>query len=313
MFAGVVASFLVDSRRDLQPDPQVALLANIHSALLNEPSLGPELFVLRTSTLWINGLWFVSLLVTLFSATTAVVAKGWISNFRSVSERRKNSTTAFERWLLDTMADRWYLEYFVAFVPLALQVALLLFSLGFALQVLNDNKTLGWTVLVMVLFGVFCYIIMTIINIWAPQCPLQTPLSTLLLDLKDSLWPESQNGKSQRQIVHLGEGSRMKMVSSHTEKDMARIIQENLLQSSNTKHVDEALAELGRTPLSNSLYDYLIRAKAPRILLNRLQNRVALRMYDDQALLASHLQTLLSFIRYFNLKPSSTALKKIFS
>ncbi|KAK7459677.1 hypothetical protein VKT23_009658 [Stygiomarasmius scandens] len=103
LFAGVVASFVIDKRQDLQSDSQQVLLGNIRDVLSQEAA---EPFTPSTVSLWINGFWYSSLLITLFSAMMGVLAKAWLVNFIPVT-RGQDSQHAYERWICDKRAEPW--------------------------------------------------------------------------------------------------------------------------------------------------------------------------------------------------------------
>ncbi|KAJ7724594.1 armadillo-type protein [Mycena olivaceomarginata] len=138
LFAGVVSSFVIDSRAGLQPTPSVSLPSN--SSNTNSP--GTKVPV---STLAINFLWFTSLTFTLISALAAVLAQTWIVKFSLVPTQGFKG--AMERWIHDDKAEQWHLHTAIAWITVLIQLALFLFLAGFAVQAVADHKSLGWTIL----------------------------------------------------------------------------------------------------------------------------------------------------------------------
>ncbi|KAJ7861683.1 hypothetical protein B0H14DRAFT_525481 [Mycena olivaceomarginata] len=156
LFAGVVSSFVIDSRAGLQPDP---------------PARVP------VTTVTINFLWYSSLTFTLISALAAVLAQTWIVKFSLVPT--KGFTGAKERWIHDDKAERWNLHGAVAYITVLIQLALFLFLAGLAVQAVVDRKSLGWTILSLVGATGMLYIGITVLPWFSPTTPFRTPFSDL--------------------------------------------------------------------------------------------------------------------------------------
>jgi hypothetical protein len=180
LFAGVVAAFLLESRKGLQDDPQQVLLREINRALRNESSASAPLpFHPTTSSFSVNFLWFISLTLTLVGALSAVIAKGWIVTYLPASAG-KSFEDACERHLRVTRAHQWHLDGILALIPLLLQLSLLLFLAGLAIFVLGDSKSIGAAVLALIALTTVIYIVMTVLPRLSPACPFRTTLSTFI-------------------------------------------------------------------------------------------------------------------------------------
>jgi len=180
LFAGVVAAFLLESRKGLQDDPQQVLLREINRALRNESSTSiPLPFHPTTSSFSVNFLWFISLTLTLLSAFSAVIAKGWIDIYLPASAG-KSFEDACERHLRVTRACQWHLVGILALIPLFLQLSLLLFFVGLVIFVLGDSKAIGAAVLALNVLAIVLYAVMTVLPLLSPACPFQTTLSTFI-------------------------------------------------------------------------------------------------------------------------------------
>ncbi|PVF92963.1 hypothetical protein CPB86DRAFT_801607 [Serendipita vermifera] len=95
LFAGNITSFLIESRGDLKEDPQERLPEDIRSILMNEPISSASDFQPDPSSLHVNALWYCSFTLTLISALSGVLAKGWIAYYDPVS--RVLATTVLRR------------------------------------------------------------------------------------------------------------------------------------------------------------------------------------------------------------------------
>jgi hypothetical protein len=302
-----VSSFVIDTRRDLQPDPQQVLLTDIRNALRNEPAPA-DAFIPPTSALWINGLWFASLLITLFSAIMGVLAKAWLVKFIPVTSKH-DSDSAYQRWILDERAERWYLEKVIMAIPLLIQLALLLFLLGFGLQSLGDNPKLGGMVLSLVLFGAVIYLVMTFLPLLYLSCPYQTPLSDIFLDIK-GLFPHlSTSALLPSKDTKGGHRPQNKGDTNHYKSELSKIWHTKLIKSPKTFMVDEAVAELTRKKLSDDWWKCFVQWETPMISLERLREYTTFGFQDEARryeILHNHLHALSGFVQYFErLKPDA--------
>jgi len=180
LFAGVLAAFLLESRKGLQDDPQQVLLREIKQALRNESSMSVSPpFQPSTSSFSINLLWFISLTLTLVSALSAVLAKGWVDTYLPASAG-KNSHDACERHLRAIRAYQWRLDGVLAAIPLLLQLSLLFFLAGLVIFVRGDSESIGKALLTLIALTIVLYIVVTFLPRLSPACPFRTTLSTFV-------------------------------------------------------------------------------------------------------------------------------------
>jgi hypothetical protein len=180
LFAAILTAFLIESRKELEEDPQQELLKGILRTLqavhnLSE-SVDPVPFEPEPVFININGLWFSSLGLTLSSALGAVLAKGWISKYSSTS-LRKTSKDACSRMLRSTRIREWGVGGIITTISLLIQIALLLFFIGLGYLLWDTpNKIKLVIVTLMSITGLF-YVVTTFLSMVFPACPLQTPLT----------------------------------------------------------------------------------------------------------------------------------------
>jgi hypothetical protein len=180
LFAGVLAAFLLESRKGLQDDPQQVLLREINRALRNKSSTSPLLpFRPTTSSFSVNFLWFISLTLTLVGALSTVIAKGWIATYLPASAG-KSFEDACERHLRVTRAYQWHLDSILVLISLLLQLSLFLFLAGLAIFVLGDSKSIGAAVLALIALTTVIYTVVTVLPLLIPACPFRTTLSTFI-------------------------------------------------------------------------------------------------------------------------------------
>ncbi|RXW12140.1 hypothetical protein EST38_g13714 [Candolleomyces aberdarensis] len=232
LFGGIVSSFVLDARKDLQVDSEQNLLSDIRQTLLSGSiSQTPGV---STATEWVNGLWILSLYITLFSAITGVLAKAWLTNYVSVTKRRE-AEDAYNRYQLDKQADQWYLKEVITIVPLLLQVATFLFLVGLVIRGYGDSPTLSIVLLAFCAAGGIIYLLMTVLPLMSPTSPFNTPLSDFLRWLK-RMWVALRRWKPSKptsvpQEMQINQG-------------LAEILYEKSIKSPKASHVNAAIAEI---------------------------------------------------------------------
>ncbi|KAL1699552.1 hypothetical protein EV121DRAFT_215994 [Schizophyllum commune] len=174
LFSAVVTTFVVQSSQALSPDyAQITAsliyeLARIQRAMAagtpvgdiptSELTLASETHT--TGDLWVNGLWLTSLTFSLLTALICVLAKQWIQHF--------NSTCG------STPRDR-------AFLPVLLNVALLLFFAGLVVYVAPMNATISYTIIAFSAAAFLAYALTVILPPVIPHCAFKTPISDSII------------------------------------------------------------------------------------------------------------------------------------
>ena len=134
LFSAVVTSFVVDSSKDLQLDPNTILLSHIASLIGNTTDgtvtnipqirLSPS-----PSSYRINAVWFASLVLSLTTVLVGIVSLQWIrehQRYSGLSPQEKFSIFCMRKEALEA----WYVPQIFAGLPLLLQGALALYLAG---------------------------------------------------------------------------------------------------------------------------------------------------------------------------------------
>jgi hypothetical protein len=259
LFAGVVSSFVIDARTDLQTDSEQRLLEDIRGVLANGSI--SEAMKIPVSARLISALWTLSLYITLFGSIMGVLAKAWLAKFVPATTRRE-AKDAYQRYALDQQAERWYLREVLTLVPLLVQIASFLFLIGFVLQSYDDDLTIGHIVAVFCASGGLLYLIMTILPLFVSTSPFDTPFSDFLLWGRDLALA----------LVHR---RRLAQVPGQVKKDvnegLAEILYTKLIKSPKQTHVDEAIAEVASMAFKDKWVVFLCQTETPQILLARFR------------------------------------------
>ncbi|KAH9029914.1 hypothetical protein EDB85DRAFT_1866826, partial [Lactarius pseudohatsudake] len=161
LFATVLTSFLVDSLKNLQPDPaqqsvyyqqqSVAMLAQISQQIasiapqVSVPSTPPPPYLVfhpSKKDLAVNSLWIIGLIYSLCAALLAIFVQQWVRSYLGVFQRydhplkRSRLRQIFfdETWPMKSLAN--LTTGFILF-------SVLLFCLGMSISTFNINNTIG--------------------------------------------------------------------------------------------------------------------------------------------------------------------------
>ena len=134
LFSAVVTSFVVNSSKDLQPDPNTLLLSHIATLIANATNGTvtniPQIpFSPTPSSYRINALWFASLVLSLTTVLVGIVSLQWIrehQKYPGLSIEEKFSIFCMRQEALEV----WYVPQIFAGLPLLLQGALALYLAG---------------------------------------------------------------------------------------------------------------------------------------------------------------------------------------
>ena len=138
-------------------------------------------FTAPTWSVWVNGLWFVSLVVSMTCAVLATLLQQWARRYLRVayprySPHRRARIRAFYR----KGVERLHLPWVVEGLPALLHISLFLFFAGLSVFLFNVNRTIFTAVISLVGLCVVVYAYLTILPIIHKDSPYSAPLSVLV-------------------------------------------------------------------------------------------------------------------------------------
>ncbi|KAH9057273.1 hypothetical protein EDB87DRAFT_1686554 [Lactarius vividus] len=188
LFSAAVASLISVSIQDIRPNPQDTsnfYLANIYQAIAdpNRPNTSlpssPPSFSPPNYAVWVNSLWFMSLVISLTCALLATLLQQWARRYLKVTQPRYSPhKRARIRAFFAEGVDKFLLPWAVEALPTLLHVSLFLFFAGLVVFLCNVNLTIfklvfSWVSVCMALYG--C---VTFTPIFRHDSPYYTPLSS---------------------------------------------------------------------------------------------------------------------------------------
>ncbi|KAI9431527.1 hypothetical protein H4582DRAFT_2062751 [Lactarius indigo] len=161
LFAAVLTSFLVDSLKNLKPDPaqqsvyyqqqSVAMLAQISQQIasiapqVSVPSTPPPpypVFHPSKSDLAVNSLWVIGLIYSLGVALLAIFIQLWVRSYMGVFERYDHplKRSRLRQILFD---DTRFVKDLASQIYFSINSSVLLFFLGLSISTFNVNNIIG--------------------------------------------------------------------------------------------------------------------------------------------------------------------------
>ncbi|KAI0266248.1 hypothetical protein BC834DRAFT_969730 [Gloeopeniophorella convolvens] len=192
LFSATVATFIGISFPSLMPNSQDAsafYLAHIYQRTVSEGSNGtvpplpstlsdPSAFSPSASAIWVNTLWFLSLVISLTCALLATLLQQWARRYLRVTKSRRSlHKRAYIRALFAEGVEKLRLPSVVEALPGMLHVSVFLFFAGLVVFLFGVNKTVFAIVIVCVGTSVVLYMCISIIPLVRHDSSYYTPLS----------------------------------------------------------------------------------------------------------------------------------------
>ncbi|RDX45106.1 hypothetical protein OH76DRAFT_1408377 [Lentinus brumalis] len=190
LFSAVLTAFNVQSYQLLQPgstDSTVALLQEISSQLSSftvsphfvnstrsSPGYIQSPFHASTSAVWLNTLWFSSLVFSLASASIALFVKQWL--YEATVQGTSRESARLRQYHLNGLL-RWSVGTIVTALPILLQLALVLFLVGLLVLLWTLHSTVAAITSTIVAFLFSFFLIVTILPVLEGDCSYRSPAS----------------------------------------------------------------------------------------------------------------------------------------
>ena len=192
LFSAAVATLISVSIQDIQPNSQDTsnfYLANIYQVIANPnaPSISnslpasPPPFSPPHYAVWVNVLWFLSLVISLTCALLATFLQQWSRRYLRVTQSRYSlHKRARVRAFFAEGVEKLHLPWVVETLPTLLHISLFLFFAGLVVFLWNVNLTcfkfvLSWVGICSTLYGWI-----TLMPIFRHDSPYYTSLSPLV-------------------------------------------------------------------------------------------------------------------------------------
>ncbi|KAF5361512.1 hypothetical protein D9758_006138 [Tetrapyrgos nigripes] len=190
LFSAVVTTFVVSTSESFQPDYTLAtarLMVEQNQLLRAAGNITaldsvPRTFVdldsadVSTSVLWINGLFFASLSLSLATALLSVLVKQWLQAYSSSLPSGNARDRAKIRQFRYLGLVQWKVPEIIGILPLILHASLALFMVGLSLYVSDLHRSLCWVVVSVTAISFGMYLGSVFIPVFTIQCPYRIPI-----------------------------------------------------------------------------------------------------------------------------------------
>ncbi|KAH7091704.1 hypothetical protein BKA62DRAFT_605951, partial [Auriculariales sp. MPI-PUGE-AT-0066] len=183
LFSAIATGFIIESYKTLQQDPSEYMAMALY-ILVTRPSDSsaqlppPNDFKASLTPRWVNGLWFMSLALSLCVALLSILVKQWLGEYQS---RMRSRVASQRQWARRRRAyhsgmSKWKLDAFISTLPVMLHASLFLFLAGLVLFLVEIDATLAWLMLWVSTSLFTFYVVVTLLPLWCGDCPTATPL-----------------------------------------------------------------------------------------------------------------------------------------
>lgn len=192
LFSAIVTAFIIEFYGGLQADPKgvseqllvhiSAQLAEItvvlrdgNSANMNlTPAATLAIFDAPVAVVWINGLWFSSLVCSLISASLGTLVKQWLRRYIATDYSSPRERPRLWEYRYRGLI-RWLTPNIIAFLPVLLRIALNLFFAGLIVLLYMVDCVIMIIIAAFVGWWALVYALMTILLFWYPACLYASP------------------------------------------------------------------------------------------------------------------------------------------
>ncbi|KAG6890216.1 hypothetical protein C0995_010227 [Termitomyces sp. Mi166 len=188
LFSAVVTTFVAQTSQALQPDNAQILVSllletnqllrtagnstNIHA--VPTAALGPGSLTYSLTDLWVNGLFFTSLALSLSTALLTVLAKQWIQAYTSIIPGGAKTRALIRHFRFQGLV-KWKLGDIIGILPLILHSSVAVFFIGLALYISQLSSPICGVVVSITALTLLFYLGTSLIPAVFFDCPYRIP------------------------------------------------------------------------------------------------------------------------------------------
>lgn len=188
----MLSAFVVVSLSMLQQDTgqaSVGLLLQLSAQTANssQPVASLPDFQPPRSAIWINSVWFLSLILSLTSALFGMIAKQWLREYMewTTTSWQPHNTITLRQKRFEAF-NEWKIPAIIAAIPALLEIALILFFVGLIVFLWTFDVIVGGVVASAIAASISLAILVTVLPVFCRRCPYQSPTGWACLLL---VWP----------------------------------------------------------------------------------------------------------------------------
>ncbi|KAK7686378.1 hypothetical protein QCA50_010602 [Cerrena zonata] len=213
IFSAIVAAFTIESYKDMKTDSSIASATLIAQLVLHFNgtdglehtgfSFSPLPPAMTSRDVLVNSFWFLSLACSIITASIGIFTKEWLNNYLHMT------CSSAEEWVRVRQVRhasllRWKVFDLVAFLPLLLQLALLLFLIGLVVFLSSINTTVEWLVATSVVIYITSLVFTLVAPMVSASCPYQISFFRFATEYVRGFLIRAVYGSSWRQRLGYG-------------------------------------------------------------------------------------------------------------
>ncbi|KAF9069320.1 hypothetical protein BDP27DRAFT_1265102 [Rhodocollybia butyracea] len=190
LFSAVLTTFVAQTSQSLSQDStqlsvsylsELTMLvrANTNSTAISNTPPTSTAFSPAIPDLWVNGLWFTGLAISLSVALFAVLAKQWLRQYVSIITGTPRERALIRQFRFDGL-EKWRVQSLIGMLPTLLHLALILFLAGLVIFLIPLSTTMAYIVGAISVTVVALYLMATVLPLFTIQCSYRTTLTHLL-------------------------------------------------------------------------------------------------------------------------------------
>jgi hypothetical protein len=186
LFSAILTAFIIEVYKGLQEDASatsVEILRRISMQLdgaTDNLIRLPETFAPSGTSIAVNALWFSSLSLSLFAALLGIFAKQWLHVYSKWPDREQPKDTLILRDFYQEAFVQWRVPDIIGMLPVLLQIALLLFTLGLVAYMWTLNIAVASVLTTVTTIMIFLVIVTVVLPVFYRDCPYKSPLGLFI-------------------------------------------------------------------------------------------------------------------------------------
>ncbi|KAJ3830542.1 hypothetical protein F5880DRAFT_1468240, partial [Lentinula raphanica] len=176
LFSAVVTTFVVQTSQALSVD--YATISAILRANGNIPTISQIPTTDTTSSpttgdIWVNGLWFTSLIIALSVALFAVLAKQWLRQYMSIVTGTPRERTFIRQFRYEGLRA-WKVQAIIGILPVLLHLSPMLFLVGLVIFLVPLDVSIAYVTGAITATVVLFYLAVSAFPLCIVKCPYRT-------------------------------------------------------------------------------------------------------------------------------------------
>lgn len=159
-----------------QTSVNILLHLSAQTANSSQPAATLPEFHPSASAVWVNSLWFLSLILSVTSALFGMIAKQWLREYMkwTTTSWMPQNTTTLRQKRFDAL-NEWKVPAIISTIPALLEVALILFFAGLAVFLWTFNVIVAGVSIAAITSSITLVVLGTVLPVSYRRCPYKSP------------------------------------------------------------------------------------------------------------------------------------------